>query len=184
MANLTDAQVVALCRNGDDVAWAALVDRFERYVYSICARGFSLPQHAAEDVFQDVFARAFQHLDCLRDDEAIKPWLAQTTRRLCIDYLRRDSREEPVEDLPEAATGDAWLGELEEALMVRQAMAGVSQACQEILDRFFARDQSYATIARELDLAPGTIASRISRCLTKLRAALESPSGSQAAEVV
>jgi DNA-directed RNA polymerase specialized sigma24 family protein len=42
-----------------------------------------------------------------------------------------------------------------------------------MLDRFFARDQSYRTIADELDLPAGTIASRISRCLEKLKSAME-----------
>ena len=41
--------------------------------------------------------------------------------------------------------------------------------CREILDRFFARDESYRLIGDALDLPAGTIASRISRCLVKLR---------------
>jgi DNA-directed RNA polymerase specialized sigma24 family protein len=45
--------------------------------------------------------------------------------------------------------------------------------CREMLDRFFARDQSYRTIGTELGVPEGTIASRISRCLSKLRAELE-----------
>jgi DNA-directed RNA polymerase specialized sigma24 family protein len=46
-------------------------------------------------------------------------------------------------------------------------------ACREILDRFFCRDESYAVIGRSLGLPAGTIASRISRCLAKLRQQLE-----------
>ncbi len=42
-----------------------------------------------------------------------------------------------------------------------------------MLDRFFARDESYRTIAAALDLPQGTVASRISRCLAKLRLELE-----------
>jgi DNA-directed RNA polymerase specialized sigma24 family protein len=42
-----------------------------------------------------------------------------------------------------------------------------------MLDRFFARDESYRTISKELDLPAGTIASRISRCLRRLREELE-----------
>ena len=48
---------------------------------------------------------------------------------------------------------------------MREALAGLSDTCQEILDRFFARDQSYRTIADELEIPSGTIASRIARCL-------------------
>jgi DNA-directed RNA polymerase specialized sigma24 family protein len=52
-------------------------------------------------------------------------------------------------------------------------MRDLPEHCAEILDRFFARDESYRTIGEALGLPPGTIASRISRCLTKLRRKLE-----------
>jgi DNA-directed RNA polymerase specialized sigma24 family protein len=52
-------------------------------------------------------------------------------------------------------------------------MSGLSDNCREILDRFFARDETYRTIGEQLELPAGTIASRISRCLVKLRDELE-----------
>ena len=67
----------------------------------------------------------------------------------------------------------ADLTEVEEAFVVREALAGLSTTCQDMLDRFFARDQSYKTIADELDIPSGTIASRIARCLGRLKQALE-----------
>lgn len=169
---LTDAQLAARCRRGDDAAWAALVERFSRYVYAICVQGFRFASHDAEDVFQDVFAKAYEQLDRLRDDAAVRPWLAQLTRRTCIDRLRAASRETPTEELEPADVDDA-IELLDEAMSVRHALAGIGQPCGDMLDRFFARDQSYRTIAEELDLPAGTIASRISRCLEKLKAALE-----------
>ena len=66
---------------------------------------------------------------------------------------------------------------MEEAFAVREALAGLSDTCQDILDRFFARDQSYKTIADELEIPSGTIASRIARCLGKLRSQLEGRNG-------
>jgi RNA polymerase sigma factor (sigma-70 family) len=171
-ADLSDAALVARCRAGDDSAWAQLVERFSRYVYAICHQGFRLPQHDAEDVFQDVFTRAYENLGKLRNDEAIRPWLAQLTRRLCIDRLRETSREAPAEDLePEGI--DELVDTLDEAMAVRDALVRIGEPCGEMLDRFFARDQSYRTIGDELDLPAGTIASRISRCLEKLKAAME-----------
>src|SRR5205085_1540086 len=92
----SDAKLVARCRTGDDEAWRLLVERFSRYVYAICVQAFRLPEHDAEDVFQEVFARVYQHLERLRSDEAIRPWIAQLTRRLCIDRLRAASREGPA----------------------------------------------------------------------------------------
>src|SRR3954454_14252555 len=95
---LTDSELVARCRAGDQQAWSELVDRFSRYVYAIAVQAFRLPESDAEDVFQEVFARAYQHLDKLRDDAAVRPWLAQLTRRLCIDRLRPGARERPVSE--------------------------------------------------------------------------------------
>jgi RNA polymerase sigma factor (sigma-70 family) len=173
LASLPDATIVARCRTGDEQAWRELVARFSRYVYAIATRAFRLREHDAEDVFQEVFARTYEHLDRLRDDEAIRPWIGQLTRRLCIDRLRAGSREEPLESAAEPRGADETIAEVEEALTVHEALAFLPEHCGEILDRFFARDESYATIGDELDLPPGTVASRISRCLAKLREQLE-----------
>jgi RNA polymerase sigma factor (sigma-70 family) len=169
---LTDAQLVARCRAGDDAAWRELVERFSRYVYAIATRGFRLAEHDAEDVFQEVFARTYQRLDRLRDDGAIKPWLAQLTRNLCLDRLRETSRTQPTDE--EIGVGaDETLVHLDLALTVRGELDQLGEPCTELLDRFFSRDESYKTISEVLDLPPGTIASRISRCLAKLRDRLE-----------
>ena len=171
---LTDSELVARCRAGDQQAWAELVDRFSRYVYAISVQAFRLSDADAEDVFQEVFARAYQHLDGLRDDAAVRPWLAQLTRRLCIDRLRASARERPTADEElELAGSEETLTLLEEALTVHEALAEIPEHCREILDRFFARDESYKTIGDALDLPSGTIASRISRCLARLRELLE-----------
>ena len=168
----TDAQLVARCRTGDDDAWRELVDRFSRYVYAIAVQAYRLSEADAEDVFQEVFARAYQNLPKLRNDAAIRPWLAQLTRRLCLDTIRATAREQPG-DIPEPVGADDTIAQLDEALFVHDALATLPDSCQEILDRFFARDESYRLIGDALDLPAGTIASRISRCLVKLRTELE-----------
>jgi RNA polymerase sigma-70 factor (ECF subfamily) len=173
-STLSDSELVSRCRDGDQQAWAELVERFSRYVYAIAVQAFRLPESDAEDVFQEVFARAYQHLDKLRDDAAVRPWLAQLTRRLCIDRLRATARERPVADDELGATeADETLTLLDEALAVHEALAAAPEHCRDILDRFFARDESYKTIGEALDLPAGTIASRISRCLARLRAHME-----------
>jgi RNA polymerase sigma-70 factor (ECF subfamily) len=171
VTDLSDEELVARCRSGDDEAWNQLVERFSRYVYAICSQGFRFGRQDAEDVFQDVFAKVFEQLGRLRDDGAVRPWIAQLTRRTCIDRLRRV--QEDASDDVEPAGFDDHLAELNEALAVREMLATLPEACQEILDRFFARDESYKTIADDLDLPPGTIASRISRCLDRLKAVME-----------
>jgi RNA polymerase sigma factor (sigma-70 family) len=170
----TDAQLVSRCRAGDARAWNELVERFSRYVYAISVQAFRLSPHDAEDVFQEVFSRVYEHLDRLRNDEAIRPWIGQLTRRLCIDRLRAGGREGPVapEDI-EPGEVDETLSRIDEAMTVRAGLDAVGEDCREILDRFFCRDESYRAIGGALGLPAGTIASRISRCLSKLRLELE-----------
>ena len=182
----SDAALVARCRTGDDDAWRELVDRFSRYVYAIAVQGFRLAQQDAEDVFQEVFTRVYERLGSLRDDEAVRPWIAQLTRRLCIDRLRAGLRESDadLDELPEVPADDE-LESIEQAFDVHEAMTELPENCQQILDRFYARDESYRTIGDNLGLPAGTIASRISRCLDKLRDSFEgrkpppAPSGGQ-----
>lgn len=169
-ASASDAELVRGCREGDQEAWNELVERYSRYVYAIAVRGFRLSEDDAEDVFQDVFTRIYTRLDSLRDDSALRPWIAQLTRRRCLDAIAA-RREVTADELAEEGSTD--LSDVEEAFEVREALATLSGNCQDILDRFFARDQSYKTIADELEIPSGTIASRIARCLGRLRERLE-----------
>jgi RNA polymerase sigma factor (sigma-70 family) len=170
---VADADLVARCRRGDQEAWNELVNRFSRYVYAITTRVYRLGQHDAEDVFQDVFARTYERLDELRDDTAVRPWIGTLARRLCVDRLRAAGREQPAEEPLDPAGTDDSFAQLDEALAVHEGLRALPEHCGEILDRFFARDESYRDIGDALGLPPGTIASRISRCLKKLKGQLE-----------
>ena len=166
-----DAELVGRCLEGEQKAWDELVEEYSRYVYAILGKGFRLQGQDAEDAFQDVFLRIYTRLGSLRDPDALRPWIAQLTRRVCLDRLSTAGREEPSEQEPDAI--DHTIAELDDAFAVREALAELTDECQEVLDRFFCRDESYRTIGEELGIPSGTIASRISRCLGKLRERFE-----------
>jgi RNA polymerase sigma factor (sigma-70 family) len=174
LGDTTDAELVGRCRADEGAAWDELVTRYTRYVRVIATRAFGLSESDADDVRQEVFARAYAQLGGLRDDAALRPWLAQTTRRLSIDRLRAADREivtgHPRVDGP-ADAGDG-MGPLDDLLSVQAAMERLAPECREVLERFFGRDESYRSIAAALELPIGTIASRISRCLGRLRSEL------------
>jgi RNA polymerase sigma-70 factor (ECF subfamily) len=169
---IPDSELVARCRTGDAESWNQLVDRFSRYVYAIATQAFRLPAHDAEDVFQDVFMRAFERLGTLRSDAAVRPWIGQLTRNCCLDRLRAGDRDVVLGDVPERAAEDE-IAQLDDAFLVREGLARLSAECREVLERFFCRDESYHTIGDALGIPYGTIASRISRCLGRLRLELE-----------
>ena len=82
---LTDAQLVERCRAGSQEAWNETVERFSRCV--LHRRAVPASGERRRGRLQDVFARTFERLSSLRDDTAIRPWLAQLTRNACVDRL-------------------------------------------------------------------------------------------------
>ena len=77
-----------------------------------------------------------------------------------------------MDEMDDRAADDV-MERLDEAFAVHEGLARLSEECREVLDRFFCRDESYRTIGDALDIPAGTIASRISRCLARLRTELE-----------
>ena len=168
MTEATDAEIVARCRAGDDEAWGLLVERYSRYVYAIAGRGFRLADEELEDAFQDTFLRIYERLDRIRDPHALRPWIAQVTRRVCLDRLAAAKARPETDELDETAV-DGRVEELDDAFVVHEALRTLDDRCRELLDRFFARDEPYRVIAEALELPMGTVASRISRCLDRMR---------------
>ena len=172
----SDAELVARCRAGEPAAWNELVERFSRYVFAICTQGFRLADHDAEDVFQDVFARVVRAARQAPLGRLVPPLARAADAARVHRPLARRGRETPTDQL-EPAGVDETLSLLDEALAVHDALAELPDNCREILDRFFARDESYRTIGEALALPSGTVASRISRCLDRLKALLEETGG-------
>lgn len=161
--------LVGRCRAGHRDAWQEFVRRFAPYVHAIAVRGYRLGEQDGEDVFQEVFMRAWMHLDSLRDDAAIRPWLAQLTRRLAIDRIRSRARESVREDLDTLRDLPASDPRLDEALTVRHAIDELPPLHRDIVDRFFIEGHSHARIAADLGIAEGTVASRVCRARERLR---------------
>jgi RNA polymerase sigma factor (sigma-70 family) len=177
VAAIADSELVARCRAGDQAAWEALVRRHSGLVAAIVRGGFRLSPVDAEDVFQEVFTRLYVRLDSVRDSQAIRAWVASVTRNVALDHIRRSGREVATGEPLDESSFEEPLRGVDEALSVRDALARLPAHQQEILDRFFAQDQSYDTISSELGIPPGTIASRISRALSALRNEWEGSEG-------
>ena len=98
---------------------------------------------------------SYQRLDQLRDDDAVRPWIAQLTRRACLDKLRANARVEVSDE--EIARGGRRDARADRGGVVACASCSrtLPEHCREMLDRFFAQDQSYRTIGEALDLPAG-----------------------------
>ena len=92
-------ELVAAAAQGDQRAWAALVERYVPLVYSIIRR-YRLSDKDAEDVSQTVWLRLVEHLGAIREPQALPGWLATTTRHEALGVLRSKRRTDPVDRVP------------------------------------------------------------------------------------
>lgn len=88
----SDATLVLGVRNGDRAAFAELYDRRARMIRAICY-DVTGDFHAAADLTQEVFLRAYRNLGLLRDPQRFGPWLVGIARQVCREWRRQRRRE-------------------------------------------------------------------------------------------
>jgi RNA polymerase sigma-70 factor (ECF subfamily) len=86
-----DEQLVRATLGGDDEAFAELIRRHKRRVFTTATR-FARNDHQLEDIAQEVFIRAFKNLAKFRNDAPFEHWLARITTSACYDFLRRERK--------------------------------------------------------------------------------------------
>jgi RNA polymerase sigma factor (sigma-70 family) len=172
-------ELVRLAASNDRAAWESLVTRYESLVWGV-TRCHRLSDTDAADVYQTTWLRLVEHVDHLRNPDALSGWLATTARNECLRVLRHQSRQVPTEDdrIPEPAVlsdPDEGLLTAERDKALWQAFAKISARCQALL-RVLATDPppSYDEIGAALGMAVGSIGPTRARCLDSLRRALTS----------
>jgi RNA polymerase sigma factor (sigma-70 family) len=168
---------VRLAASGQRAAWEALVDRYEGLLWGI-ARSHRLDEASAADVVQATWLALLEHLDDLRNPDAVSGWLATTARHECLRMLRHGARQIPTEDerMPENAVppvAEARLVAQERDAELWHAFATLSSRCQSLL-RLLASDPapSYDDVGAALGMPVGSIGPTRGRCLATLRRAL------------
>jgi RNA polymerase sigma-70 factor (ECF subfamily) len=141
------AELVTRAGSGDHAAFAELYDRHARLIRAIC---YDATAHlaSAEDLAQDVFLRAHQKLNQLRDRERFVPWLCEIARRAGRDWRRRARRDgKRLETLPE--TDRSTPQEPQQVSELRDAIRQLPEDERAALHLFYLEEQP-AALAREV----------------------------------
>jgi RNA polymerase sigma-70 factor (ECF subfamily) len=95
MNDASDAYLVNASLAGDDNAYTQLVNRHKRRVFGLAAR-FAADGDEREDLCQETFVRAYEHLKSYRHEAPFEHWLVRICVRVCHDLLRKRQRERGV----------------------------------------------------------------------------------------
>jgi RNA polymerase sigma-70 factor (ECF subfamily) len=155
---------------GEASAFAALVRRYQRTVYSIALRMLN-DRHRAEDLAQEVFLQLYRSLAAIGSEEHLGFWLRKVAVNRAIDRIRQEARYDS-EPLTEAAAVVDEPGAADPLLQRRMAelVGQLPPAARAVVVLRYQEDLDPVDIARTLDMPINTVKSHLKRSLTSLRA--------------
>jgi RNA polymerase sigma factor (sigma-70 family) len=173
----TVGALVRRARNDDQEAWNALVERFSPLVFSVCRR-FGLGEADLLDVAQSVWLALLEHLDGIREAQALPGWIATTTRRECLQVVAGKGGRRRLElvgefDVPGGDPADDvadLLVTAQQHAALREAFRSLSPQHQQLLLLLLHEPPlHYAEISLRLGIPVGSIGPTRGRCIERLR---------------
>lgn len=177
---LDDAELVQRARRGDVRAYEELVQRYQaiaqRTAYLIAGS-----TSEAEDAVQEAFVKAYYALDRFRHEAPFRPWLLKIVANEARNRLRKAGRQaglvlraSEVRPSGDAAPSpEAAALELEQQQALVAAMNELREKDRTALGLRFFMDLSEEEMAAAMGCAKGTVKSRVSRALDRLRKQLK-----------
>jgi RNA polymerase sigma factor (sigma-70 family) len=171
LARESDERLVELVRDGDENAFAAIVDRYRAPLERHCRR--TLPPARAEDALQQAFASAYVALSRGARPAALRPWLYTIAHNAAINGLR-DRQTESLElarELGDDQVPHDIVTRRESLRSVVRAVVGLPSRQRQVILRQEFGGESQEQIARELGLTTGAVRQLAHRARCTVRAA-------------
>lgn len=155
--------------NGDEGAYANIVETYQRPVFNLCYRMLGDPIDA-EDAAQETFWRAYQALNRYDPRRSFPTWLLSIAAHYCIDQQRK--RRIPIlsvdllpeEDAPDPAPNpEKVVSELEETSQMRRLLSKLGPQDRAAIILRYWYEFSEEEIARTLNLTVSAVKSRLHR---------------------
>jgi RNA polymerase sigma-70 factor (ECF subfamily) len=189
LPSLSDQEVVALARAGEETAYRELLRRYERPVFSLVYR-MVRDRAAAEDLAQETFIKVLNALESYRPEYRFSSWIFKIANNAAIDHLRRREVDTlSLDGAPGARTADeieatalqttdrgpSPLADLESRELgsaIEQAIAKLRPEYRACILLRHVEGRAYEEIAETLDLPLGTVKTYIHRARLELRESL------------
>lgn len=171
--NDTDQALVERYRNGDREAFATLVIRYQRPIYN-AAFWVLRKVEDAKDVTQDVFLKVAERIYDYDGQHKFFSWIYRIAVNEALNRLRRDGREEALDDevdLPDSdrANPERRAGEAELARRIRSTLMRMSTQDRTVITLRHFSEMSYEEIGQVLEIDEKTVKSRLFEARRRMR---------------
>ena len=173
MDNDTDQSLLERYRRGDRAAFTELVVRYQRPIYN-AAFWVLRSAEDARDIAQIVFLKVAERLDEYDSKYKFFSWIYRIAVNESLNLLRRNRREEPLDDevdLPgaERSNPEREAGEAEFSKRIQSALMSITTNDRMVLTLRHFSECSYHEIAEILDIDERTVKSRLFEARHRLR---------------
>ena len=179
MTDQKEDELVRRSCEGDTAAYAELIHRHSRQVFSICL-GIIGHHQDAEDLVQQTLIKGFENLHQLKKGQCFGAWISQVARRLCLDHRRKTQRrQDRLKDYAksqEPACTKHWAGAMDFSALLR-AIQKLAEQDRMALSLYYLEGRSTRQVAGVLDVKESTLLVRLSRARKKLHALLKTDGG-------
>lgn len=180
-AAITDETLIQQALTGRQSAFAALVNRYERYVFTLALR-IVKNREDAHEVAQDSFLRAFRYLSDFRGDAKFSTWLYKIVYSTALNFLRKqnpdiqslDDEKRPIQ-LFDAAVPDAShaMEQQDRNLAIQQAVNQLSSDDAAIITLFYLYEHSLDEICQITNLSLTNAKTKLCRARQRLKLIVE-----------
>lgn len=181
MTGQPEDQIISRILNGDQSAFAQLVERYQNYVFTLVLR-FTENREDAEEIAQDVFVKAYRSLADFRGDSKFSTWLFTITRTTCLSFLRKkkpdtlslDNERTGIQvENRESGFNANMVEQKSKHAMLNQAISMLSPDDAQVLNLFYKGDQTLEEIGKIMRLDPNTVKVKLHRARQRLKDKME-----------
>jgi RNA polymerase sigma factor (sigma-70 family) len=172
-----DLQLVELAKNGDQSAYASLMDRYRESIYFMMMK-MVRNSDDADDLTIEAFGKAFARLDQYSPSFAFSTWLFKIASNNCIDFIRKkrikltsmdtgytndDGESVRIDARSQTRDPEETIIHNQKVKHMRHLVSKLKPRYKELIEKRYFEELSYEEIAEELNLPLGTVKAQLFR---------------------
>ena len=177
-----DAELIQQTLDGDQRAFSALVQKYQKPVHALVWRKIG-DFHTAEEITQDIFLNVYKKLPTLKNPNLFAGWLYVSAARRCLAWLKKkripmESLERTSSEELEALAYSQYHAEQQEEIVnerqrevVKRLLQKLPESERTVVTLHYLGDMSCEDISKFLGVSPNTVKSRLHRARKRLKKA-------------
>lgn len=177
---MTDEILIQRALQGHQQAYAAILGKYENYVFTLCLR-IVKNREEAHEVTQDTFLKAFRSLHTFREEAKLSTWLYKIAYSTSLNHLRKkrpeilslDDSEKPVMIAETSSNGSIEIEKKEYQALLQKAITQLSPDDAAVITLFYLLEQRVDDICKTMELTETNVKTKLFRARQRLKVIIE-----------